>query len=337
MPTYRKRGDVWRAEVRRKGVYVSESFANKADAVQWATAREHEINLGTLTASTTHTVADAFREYEKRVSVGKAGRRWESIKFIAFIRDFPKLAAMKLGDVTAADFGKWRDDRLKTVGTATVLREINLYSHVFTTARDEWKWMTASPLSGMRRPTEPAPRTRRITDGEIKTLTDHLGYSEEGRLETKSARVGAALLFALETAMRAGEIVALDWPNVHIAERFAHLPKTKNGTARNVPLSKRALDILAQLEKMKADFKGSVFGLSSDSLTSLFAKAKKAMLLDDLHFHDSRREALTRLASIFSVMELAKISGHKDLRILQSVYFEPHAADLADKLHQAST
>jgi len=335
MGTYTKRGAVWRAQVRRRGVELSETFRSKADAVAWATAREHEINIGTLTASTT----DAFREYEKRVSSTKAGRRWESIKFMAFIRDFPKLAGMKLGDVTAADFGMWRDERLKTVSAATVLREINLYSHVFTTAHKEWKWISESPLTGMRRPAEPAPRTRRVADEEIAILTEYLGYSEMEPLKTKSSRVGAAMLFAIETAMRAGEIVGLTWAHVHVEKRFSHLPKTKtkNGTARNVPLSPRALAILAQLDPMKADFEGLVFGLSSDSLSALFAKAKKAVLLDDLHFHDTRREALSRLASIFSVMELAKISGHKDLRILQSVYFEPHAADLADKLHQTST
>ncbi|CAN0619553.1 putative integrase/recombinase HI_1572 [Burkholderia multivorans] len=344
MATYTKRGGMWRAQVRRKGVSLSETFGSKADAVAWATAKEHEINIGKLKPGTTHTVADAMREYEKRVSPTKRAARWEAIRFAAFIRDFPDLAEMPLAEVTSDHMGRWRDARLEgdedagraAVGTATVLREINLYSHVFTTARDEWKWITESPFTGMRRPTEPQPRKRRISDDEVNSLLLQLGYREDETPKTKSARIGAMLVFAVETAMRAGEIEALTWDAVDVMKRFAHLPRTKTEVARDVPLSPRALTVLKQLEPLKKEFEGSVFGVDAPARDALFRKAKKAALLGDIHFHDARREALTRLSKIFDVMELAKISGHRDLRILQSVYYAPHAADLADKLHQAS-
>jgi integrase len=337
MATYTKRGDGWRVQVRRKGVSVSETFAKKIDAVAWATAKEHEINLGTLRAGSDRTVADAMREYEKRVSPTKRAHRWEAIRFKAFIRDFPELAEKKLHETNARDWGEWRDERLKTVGNATVLRDINLYSHVFTIARDEWKWIVESPFKGMRRPNEPQPRKRRYSDEEIKLLLEQLGYRADEPPVTKSARIGATLLFALETAMRAGEILSLTWDAVDTKKRYAHLPRTKNDDARDVPLSPRALAIIKQLEPMKKDFGGKIFGVNSETHSALFRKAKIAALLPDLNFHDSRREALTRLSKIFNVMELAKISGHRDLRILQSVYYAPHVTDLADKLHQVST
>ncbi|SMG01237.1 Shufflon-specific DNA recombinase [Burkholderia singularis] len=345
MATYTKRGGVWRAQVRRKGVSVSETFQSKADAVAWATRIEHEINVGKLTPGTKHTLADALCEYEKRVSPTKRTARWEAIRFAAFIRNFPDLAAMPLADVTAEHMGRWRDARLAgdesagrgKVGTATVLREINLLSHVFTTARDEWKWITESPLTGMRRPTEPEPRKRRITDEEVGLLLGRLGYRDDETPATKSARIGAMLVFAIETAMRAGEIEGMTWDAVDLKKRYVHLPRTKTGVARDVPLSPRALAVLKQLDPLRKEFGGNVFGVEPALRSALFAKAKKAVMLDDLHFHDARREALTRLSKIFSVMELAKISGHQDLRILQAVYYAPHAADLADKLHQAST
>ncbi|WP_321822104.1 MULTISPECIES: site-specific integrase [unclassified Burkholderia] len=336
---------MWRAQVRRKGVSLSETFKSKADAVQWATQKEHEINLGKVTAGSSRTVADAMREYEKRVSPTKRAARWEAIRFAAFIRDFPDIANMSLTEVDAAVMGRWRDARLAgdlengraAVGTATVLREINLYSHVFTTARDEWKWVTESPFKGMRRPSEPQLRKCRIADEEVERLTQRLGYFEDQVPTTKSARIGAMLVWAIETAMRAGEIVGLTWEHVDLEKRFAHLPRTKTEVARDVPLSPRALAMLEQMKPLKDEFEGSVFGVDSTALDALFRKAKKAALIEDLHFHDSRREALTRLSKIFDVMELAKISGHRDLRILQDVYYAPHATDLADKLHQAST
>jgi integrase len=344
MATYTKRGGMWRAQIRRKGLSLSETFKSKADAVAWATAKEHEINVGKITAGSSRTVADAMREYEKRVSPTKRAARWEAIRFGAFIRDFPELASTRLTDVTAEHMGRWRDARLKgdeeaerdSVSAATVLREINLYSHVFTTARDEWKWITASPFTGMRRPKDPHPRTRRISADEIKRLLAKLGYIEDETPATKSARIGAMFIFALETAMRAGEIGNLTWAAVDLKKRYAHLPITKTEVARDVPLSARALSIIKQMEPLKKEFGGKVFGVDETTRAALFGKAKKAALISDLHFHDSRREALTRLSKIFNVMELAKISGHRDLRILQDVYYAPHASDLADKLH-AST
>ncbi|WP_244108378.1 tyrosine-type recombinase/integrase [Burkholderia anthina] len=129
----------------------------------------------------------------------------------------------------------------------------------------------------------------------------------------------------------------MTWEEVDLKKRYVHLPRTKAGVARDVPLSPRALAVLKQLDPLKREFAGNEFAVEAALRSALFAKAKKAVMLDDLHFHDARREALTRLSKIFNVMELAKISGHQDLRVLQAVYYAPHAADLADKPHQAST
>ena len=48
----------------------------------------------------------------------------------------------------------------------------------------------------------------------------------------------------------------------------------------------------------------------------------------DLHFHDSRREALSRLAKKVDVMTLAKISGHRDIKILLNTYYAPSVEDV---------
>lgn len=156
-----------------------------------------------------------------------------------------------------------------------------------------------------------------------------LGYSRETPPETISSRVGAAYLFAIETGMRAGEICSLEWRYVN--ERHVHLPRTKNGHVRDVPLSVEARRIIEQLRSLTGD-EETVFRVSTASLDALFRKAKRLALIEDLHFHDTRREALTRLSKVFDVMELARISGHRDLRVLQNVYYAPSVKDLADKL-----
>ncbi|SDV49256.1 tyrosine-type recombinase/integrase [Chitinasiproducens palmae] len=333
MATYIKRAGAWRAQVRKRGVQASQSFKSKAEAVAWATKFEAEILAGTRTPGNDRTVADALKEYGKRVSPTKRTERSELFRIAAFIREFPDLAARPLSEVNASHFGDWRDRRLEQVGSATVLREINLFSHVFTTARDEWKWIQQSPFAGMRRPAEPQPRQRKLTEDEITAVTRALGYEPDYPPVTSSSRAAAMMLFALETAMRAGEIVGMRWEQVHVEKRFVHLPRTKNGSARDVPLSPGALAILRQMEGMRDELDGSVFGITSANLDVLFRKGRLAAGVAGFTFHDTRRTALTRMARIFNVMELAKISGHLDLRLLQSVYYAPDATDLADKFN----
>jgi len=141
---------------------------------------------------------------------------------------------------------------------------------------------------------------------------------------TRQAAVGAAFLFAIETGMRAGEICALTRTNVHGA--VAHLPKTKNGTKRDVPLSSCARQILDTLPEAE-----TVFGLQSSVLDTLFRRAREQCSIEDLKFHYTRHEAITRLARHLNVLELARMVGHKNLNELQTYYNETAEA-LAKKL-----
>lgn len=125
--------------------------------------------------------------------------------------------------------------------------------------------------------------------------------------------------------MRAGEIVELRPGQVF--ERHVHLPRTKNGSARDVPLSTRAREILDSLPEQDP-----VFGITSAQLDALFRKARDRACLVDLRFHDTRRTALTRLSKKLDALELARVSGHKDLRILLDTYYQPTIEDLAKKL-----
>jgi integrase len=107
----------------------------------------------------------------------------------------------------------------------------------------------------------------------------------------------------------------------------AHLDKTKNGTERDVPLSPRALELLKILPAVKS---GTLFGLSDKVRDATFRLALARATIEDLHFHDTRHLATFRLSKIFDVLELARITGHKDLKMLL-VYYQTSAADLAGK------
>ncbi len=102
----------------------------------------------------------------------------------------------------------------------------------------------------------------------------------------------------------------------------------KNGVRRDVPLSKRALELLALLPDSG---EAPLFGISTASLDALFRKARQRSCIEGLTFHDSRHAAITRLAKKLNVLDLARMVSHRDLRMLQ-VYYNESAEDMAAKL-----
>lgn len=337
MATFTKRGKNWTARVRKGAISKAASFPTKAMAAAWAAQVENEITLGKIGIAPDRPFSDLIEKYIEDVTPTKRGARAEEFRLRRMIglgedkdgkpRPRDPLADVRLPNLGTEHISAWRDRRLQQVSVASVLREWATLAHACSVAVKEWRWLSVNPCVGVKKPEQPKARTRRISEGEIERLLLASGYDKASRPETQTARVGAALLYAIETAMRAGEICNQRWEHVDLDRRVVHLPKTKNGHARDVPLSKEAVRILKQLEGRPA-----VFDLTAANLDALFRKVKARALIDDLHFHDSRAEALTRMAAKVDVMTLAKISGHRDLRILLQVYYRQDMADVAGML-----
>ena len=129
--------------------------------------------------------------------------------------------------------------------------------------------------------------------------------------------------------MRSGELFSIHWANIDLNKRTCHLPITKNGTSRVIPLSNRALETLNGLPR---NLSGIVFPLSRVALRGLWSRGCKRVKVGDLRFHDLRHEATSRFFEKgLNVIEVASITGHKDLRMLQR-YTHLRAEDLALKL-----
>jgi len=89
----------------------------------------------------------------------------------------------------------------------------------------------------------------------------------------------------------------------------------------------RAREILAALPKDKP----TCFDVRSGTRDALWRGAAKRAQIEDLHFHDSRAEAIWRLSKKLDVLELARVIGHRDLKSLM-IYYQADADELADKL-----
>ncbi|QBJ80557.1 site-specific integrase [Aquitalea sp. USM4] len=326
MATYEKRKAGWQARVRKGGINKTATFRTKAEAQAWATAIENDLSSGRAGLAPNRTFGELLKRYAEEVSPSKRGGRWEQLRIALFIREYTSLCDTKLSNFNTETVAAWRDDRLKDVSELSVIREWAILQNACSVAVKEWRWLSHNPMLSVKKPSAPAARNRRPTDDETERLLLATGYDYNSPPDTMMARVGAAWLFAIETGMRAGEICNITLEHAHLSDRIIHLPKTKNGHARDVPLSKEALRIFEQV--MKAT-EGSeyVFAIKAATLDAMFRKAKARALIEDLHFHDSRREALTRLSKKVDVMTLAKISGHRDLRILQNTYYAPKMSE----------
>lgn len=334
MANFEKRAGHWRVTVRRNGERRSATFTTKAAATAWAAEQENEILHVKRGGIPRRTLLQAFEKYHDEESPKKRGKRWEQIRIMAFIGDkarakrglFADCLALALSDLTAAHLSSWRDVRIKQVKASTVDREMNLLSAILETARREWKWLHDNPMRDVRRPTPTPARTRRIAPEEQRRILLALCYDDARPVVEKRQQVAVAWQMAIETAMRQGEVLGLTWANIR--GRVAHLPKTKNGDARDVPLSSRAMVLL---EKLKGLDSAQCFTLASASCDTLFRKARAAAGVVGLTFHDSRREGTSRLSKKVDVLTLARITGHKDLNELMT-YYQTDMAVVAEQI-----
>jgi integrase len=169
-----------------------------------------------------------------------------------------------------------------------------------------------------------------VSEAEVAAICAQLGWDCTGAPEQIKHYIAWSLAFAVETAMRKGEILGMTWGDVYLVERYIHLPRTKNGDARDVPLSSRALALLRLLNQRGPS--DTVAPVHPGTFDTMFRGAVRKAGIEDLRFHDSRHEAITRLARRLSnVLELSAVSGHRSLKMLQR-YYHPDVGELAGKL-----
>ena len=135
--------------------------------------------------------------------------------------------------------------RTKTFRTSAEAKAWAAQTEAEITSRlREWQTVTDNPISKINRPKHNPSRTRRPTADEIRRICNYLEYDELQLPALKKQRVTLAFLFVIETAMRAGEICGITWQHIDLDRRTVHLPKTKNGNSRDVPLSRCAIALL---------------------------------------------------------------------------------------------
>lgn len=373
----------WQAKVRRKGQpLISKSFQTKAAAEAWSRSVEREMDTNTFISpdeSQKITFHEIAKRYELEVLPSKRGKVQDGYVLKRMVEEFGEYT---LVNITAAKLSEYRDARLKVVSPQTVTHELGMVSRIFKAALMDWNITIprGNPVAQVRKPSIRNDRERRLEGNEEQLLIDALNDCETIWPLT-------AVIFAIETAARQGEIFALKWEDINLEKRTARIRGlngeiTKNGDPyRDIPLSKRATELLSNLPKAS---KGSVFPISQNALQLSWERAvqrarkkhvhglliiklgahgfdQKAQVkeinalvykkrkpsditvklikdieledkvLVDLHFHDLRHEATTRLAEKLPMHQLMKVTGHKSTRMLAR-YYHPRAEEMVTLL-----
>jgi integrase len=339
MATFEQRDSGWwQAKIRRKGQpNQSKTFQFKVDAEAWARDVENKMDRGIFvdrSEAEQTTFGKLIDRFEKEFAPHHYKVREDKKEAWRF-----QIARLKdeLGDYSLAVLdqrlvAKYRDQRLKgkgedrpAVGESTVRKELYMLSKVIDFGQTECgiTLPRGNPVDKIRKPSDGKARDRRLTTDEWKKV-------EAQCRKSRNIYLWPAVELAVETCARQGELLALTWRHVNLKRKLAHLPETKNGEARSVPLSPRAV---AVLEALPRSISGEVIPVQRMTLYHVFAAALKRAGVSEFTFHDLRHEGLSRLAERgdFSVLEMAAVSGHKTLQMLKR-YTHLQAEKLADKL-----
>jgi integrase len=341
MASFEQRNNSWRAIVRLPGDRkLTGTFDTKAEAAAWAAREERTKNI--LRGSGHDVLAqDMFEGYLASVASKTDSSRWNRYRILAWGRD--PIAKVKIGEVTIHHVNEWIARRMQAVSGSSVNRELNLMSGAFGWAVKDRKWIPVNPCHGARRPENNRARNRRLlTKDEITAICTATGYVFDTELRTLTARTGAAFLLAMETGMRSGEILRLRPEDYRKALRTVRVTASEPGgrkssrsgrsrvdSGRHVPLTARAMELLDQLLVGRDPAQPYIVGLTDGQRDALWRKAIKQATVHDLHFHDTKHEAATRLSKFLDVLALSHALGTKDIKLLRDTYYVNDAAAAA--------
>jgi len=329
----------YRARIRLKGFPTeTATFDRLTDARRWAQQTEAAIKEGRYfktTEAKRHTLADLVERYSREYLPAKADGASQAYQLAWWSE---QIGHHTLADVTPALVAEYRDKlaggitrRHKRRSPATVNRYLAALSHAFTVAMKEWGWIDDNPMRKVSKPREPRGRVRFLSDDERARLLEACRNSANPHLYP-------AVVLALSTGARQGEIMGLEWSRIDLARGVATLEQTKNGERRALPLTGLALDLLKQrVRRIDTDL---VFPGRNPArpveLRKPWLEALKAAGIEHFRWHDLRHSAASYLAmNGASLAEIAEVLGHKTLQMVKrySHLSDQHTHDVVARMN----
>ena len=317
------------ARVRLLGDDRARTFETKTAAKKWGTkieARLHGEGRDDLSLSRETTLSEAIDWRVDRIRREAPKSMRVMLCYLGAWGD-TRLAKLPLTAISSDDLREIVDEWIDGgAGPQIVTHRLNVLSRLYSC------WQLERSQPGLRnpvapgiRPKLPPGRDRRLMPGEEARLLKALVAA--GRID-----MDRLVRLALATAARLGELRKLDWPDVDRSGRRLALKNTKNGLDRFAPLSRSGAAVIDEL-LADGDIEGRVFRITARHTERLFENACESVGIVDLHFHDLRHEAISRLFERTSLrdVEIMTITGHRSIEMLKR-YSHLRSNDLADRM-----
>ncbi|MCX7111778.1 MAG: tyrosine-type recombinase/integrase [Proteobacteria bacterium] len=327
----------YRVKVRMKGHPVQTATFNRlSDARKWVQDTESAIREGRhfkTAEAKRHTLGEMIDRYQTEMLARHPKAAEDRKGHLAWWKG--QLGAFTLADITPALLAEYRD-KLMDEGraNATAAKYLAVLSHAFTLAVNEWNWLEISPMNKVKKPALPRGRVRYLSDAERESLLAACKESSSPYLYT-------AVVLALATGMRQGELMGLSWDDIDLPRGRAILHETKNGERRAVHLAGHALEQIKELGKVrrldtKLLFPGHRHKGKPLDLRAPWEQALKAAGIEDFHFHDLRHSCASYLAmNGASLSEIAEVLGHKTLAMVKrySHLSDAHVSGVVERMN----
>lgn len=315
------------------------TFKRKTDAKRWAQETESAIRNNRYfpgAEARNNTLAEAIDRYERTVLSQKRPKTAsvQQYQLNWWRQEYGDYSLLEMSSARISD----ARERLATGGPkerspATVKRYLMVLSHLFTIATKEWGWVESNPVTNVMKPKEPKGRVRYLKEDERDRLL-------EACAESRSPHLYPAVVIALWTGMRRGEILGLRWEDVDFERSRVTLHDTKNADRRVVPMVGPALDALMKHRTLRSGPRDLVFPAQSDprqpaDIRNAWESAVKRAELENFRFHDLRHTAASYLAmSGASLAEIAEVLGHKTLSMVKRYAHlsEGHTASVMERM-----
>lgn len=262
----------------------------------------------------TRTVGDVARLYTKEIK--RRLRSWRNVRQILRTHVLPEVGNLLLHQVTPRMAQRLHDDLVKQGLHDAARKATSALSGLLTFAQREG-WIATNPARLVRKVRPAEPRSRYLTKEEIARFYEALD-------QESNVFIKGLLAFLMATGLRRGEAMRLQWTDINVVDRTAHLRITKNGKSRRVPLNEAAWAVVASLPRIDKNphlFVGRKAGSPIADPTPAFRRVCKRAGLTGVRIHDLRRTYGTvALNAGVSIHEVSELLGHSSIQITRQVY-----------------
>jgi integrase len=327
----------FRALVRKGGFSKCATFSTEADAKRWAAKIESQVDeirsTGVMRAGAA-TIADLIDRYVREI---KPIKKWGRSKDADLARLRRDVGSLKAATLTTAHLTAYFSKRRREgAGGVVVNAQLGYLIGVLSTARSLWQLdvpvaaaeTARDALSRAGMVGKSDRRDRRVSDDEIQALQDYFA--------TSASRVPMAdiVAFCVATSMRISEVCRLRWADLDVQKRTIVIrdrkhPTDKWGNDATVPLlDATGQDAFAIVMRQRRGRSERIFPFLDRTVGTYVTRAVASLGIEDLHLHDLRHEAISRVfAAGFRIEQVALISGHRDWAMLKR-YTHVRAEDL---------